>query len=124
MSPTRHLSGAQRLAAAAPESLGGAAPAWHGRIGAGDLRELASAAAAHGGRLAAFWGTDERDRGGGFALQVVLAADARLHWLEVPLAEGATYPDLSDLFAPANRLQRAVADLIGIAPASASRRRG
>jgi Ni,Fe-hydrogenase III large subunit/Ni,Fe-hydrogenase III component G len=123
MSPTRTASGAQRLAAATPEVLGGAVPARHGRVAVDELRVLANTVAAHGGRLAALWGTDERDRAGGLALHVVLAADAALHWVEVPLAEGLAYPDLSGIFAPANRLQRATADLLGIRPADGDPRR-
>ena len=92
-----------------------AVPAWHARAGVERLREIAVGVAAKGGRLAALWGADERDRGEGFALHLALVVDDATLWLAVPLpAERPEYPDLADVFACANRMQRAAYDLVGI----------
>ena len=94
--------------------LHGAAPAWHARIEAADLAAVCSTAREQGGRLAALWGEDARDRSGGFALHLVLAnADGAL-WLSVPLdGTNPAYPDISPWFASAIRPQRALRDLLG-----------
>jgi Ni,Fe-hydrogenase III large subunit/Ni,Fe-hydrogenase III component G len=90
-------------------------PAWHARAEVERLREIALGVAAKGGRLAALWGADQRDRGAGFALELAFVVDDATLWLEVPLAAGRPeYPDLADVFACANRMQRAACDLVGI----------
>jgi Ni,Fe-hydrogenase III large subunit/Ni,Fe-hydrogenase III component G len=100
-----------------------AAPAWYARVGASSLRETCIATAARDARLVALWGSDERDRGRGFALDLTLAADGALLWLSVPLpADAPAYPDLSDVFPCAARMQRATRDLLGIAAAAPDRR--
>ena len=100
-----------------------AVPAWHARAEAGRLRELAIAVAAKSGRLVALWGTDERAREGGFALHVLFAADGASLWLTVPLPDDAPeYPDISDVFFQANRMQRAARDLTGIRSTAADQR--
>src|SRR5512147_1949042 len=96
-------------------ALPGGVPAWHARAEPARLRELASAIAERGGRLAALWGSDERDGGAGFALHVAFVVDASLLWVEVPLdTEQPRYPDLSVTFPCADRMQRALRDLLGI----------
>jgi Ni,Fe-hydrogenase III large subunit/Ni,Fe-hydrogenase III component G len=101
----------------------GATAAWHARIGAERLREIAIGAAAKGGRLAALWGADERDRGEGFVLNLALVVDDATLWLAVQLpADRPEYPDLADVFPGANRMQRAAYDLVGIRPAAADQR--
>jgi Ni,Fe-hydrogenase III large subunit/Ni,Fe-hydrogenase III component G len=103
--------------------LGGAVAAWHARAAPERLREIAIGVAAKGGRLAALWGADERDRGEGFALHLALAVDHALLWLTVPLpADRPEYPDLADVFASANRMQRAVYDLVGMRSTAADQR--
>jgi Ni,Fe-hydrogenase III large subunit/Ni,Fe-hydrogenase III component G len=100
-----------------------AVPAWHARSNADRLRELAITVAAKSGRLVALWGTDERAREGGFALHVVLAVNGSALWLTVPLPNDAPeYPDISDVFLPANRMQRAARDLTGIRSTAADQR--
>jgi Ni,Fe-hydrogenase III large subunit/Ni,Fe-hydrogenase III component G len=92
-----------------------AVPAWRTRIAADSLRDACIALAARDGRLVALWGSDERDRDGGFALHLTVAVDGVLLWLSVPLPEAAPrYPDLSDVFLSAGRMQRATHDLLGI----------
>lgn len=80
-----------------------------------DWLDLARAAAGAGGRLVALWGSDRRDGAAG-ALTACAAYAMRegLVWLDLPLAEGAAYPDLSSVHPHAGRMQRAVADLLGI----------
>jgi Ni,Fe-hydrogenase III large subunit len=48
------------------------------------------------------------------AVCAALAGDFGLLWLELPLPDGAAYPDLTPVFACASRMQRAAADLTGL----------
>ena len=65
--------------------------------------------------LVALWGSDERDRGDGYALHVALAQSEAGLWLTLPLcAAHPRYPDIADLFPRASRMQRAAYDLLGI----------
>jgi Ni,Fe-hydrogenase III large subunit/Ni,Fe-hydrogenase III component G len=96
-------------------ALPGALPGWRAITEAGRLREVCAATAAEGARLAALWGSDERDAGAGFRLQAVLTDGDGLLWLQVPLAaDNPVYPDLSDIFPCAGRMQRAAFDLLGM----------
>jgi Ni,Fe-hydrogenase III large subunit/Ni,Fe-hydrogenase III component G len=100
-----------------------ATPAWQARIERDRLREICIAAAARDARLVALWGSDERDRDGGFALHLTLATDGAMLWLSVPLPGAAPeYPDLADIFLCATRMQRATRDLLGIAAKAADQR--
>jgi Ni,Fe-hydrogenase III large subunit/Ni,Fe-hydrogenase III component G len=102
------------------ESIPGAAAAWHGTVDATRLGDCCHWVKNAGGRLVSLWGSDERDRGHGFALHVALAAQQGLICLTLPLpAEEPAYPDISDLFPAASRMQRAVYDLLGIRPSGA-----
>lgn len=69
-----------------------------------------------GGRLVSLWGSDRRHRdAGGFAVSAAYAAPSFLIVVELPLEPGSTtYPDLSARFPCAGRMQRAVADLLGL----------
>src|SRR5512139_1146087 len=92
--------------------LPGAVPAWRVDATADTLTSLAQTIAQRGGRIAALWGTDDRDRGAGFALHAAFVVEGALLWTEVPLpAERPEYPDLSATFSAANRMQRGVHDL-------------
>jgi Ni,Fe-hydrogenase III large subunit len=95
-------------------------PQVHGlRVTAEGWREAAAAAAASGGRLLSLWVDAASD--GAQSVVVALLADAGVLLLELaiggePRAEGgADYPGLQDLFPAAGRLQRAAADLSGVA---------
>lgn len=100
--------------------LPGALPAWHGEIAAQWLPEICSQVRAGGGRLVALWGTDVRDAGGGFLLQVALVNARGLVCLNVPLpADHPHYPDISAIFPAAARMQRATYDLLGLHPEGA-----
>ena len=95
--------------------LPGAMPAWSAAVPPAQLRECCALIAAHGGRLAALWGSDETDRGAGFCIHVALAAAEGMLWLTAPLpAQRPEYSDLSDIFHCATRMQRATRDLLGI----------
>ena len=96
--------------------LAGPIPAWHARVEIARLPDVCRAAREQGGRLAALWGADQRDQGEGFALHLVLAhADGAL-WLTCGLdAARPAIPDLSQWFACADRQQRTLHDLLGIA---------
>jgi Ni,Fe-hydrogenase III large subunit/Ni,Fe-hydrogenase III component G len=100
-----------------------ATPVWHARVAAPGLREACIALATRGAQLVALWGSDERDREGGYALHLTLAADGAMLWLSTPLPAAAPeYPDLADVFPCAVRMQRAAHDLLGIAASAADRR--
>lgn len=67
-------------------------------------------------RLVALWGSDERDRDVkfGFALHVTFDLAEALVCLTLPLStENPTFPDISLAFPAADRMQRAVCDLLG-----------
>jgi Ni,Fe-hydrogenase III component G len=95
---------------------GCAAPIWHGRATDGeDLLRYAISVHRHDGRLCALWGSDERANGNGFRVHVVFALDEGWQTLILDLPEeNPVYPDLSGVFAAANRMQRATFDLVGI----------
>src|SRR5207247_920205 len=93
--------------------LPGAVPAWRASVDSDGWRRVCEAVAGSGGRLGALWASDERDRGAGFALHAVLVAFEGLVCVDVRL-EGETCVDVSDLFPVAGRMQRAIADLMGL----------
>jgi Ni,Fe-hydrogenase III large subunit/Ni,Fe-hydrogenase III component G len=90
-------------------------PAWRATIAPPALVSTCVAVQQGGGRLAALWGADDRDRGAGFALHVLFVVEHALLWLDVPLpADNPGFTDLSGVFPCADRMQRAAFDLIGI----------
>jgi Ni,Fe-hydrogenase III large subunit/Ni,Fe-hydrogenase III component G len=93
------------------------APVWRGRAADGeDLMRFAISVHRHGGRIAALWGADERQRGGGYRLHCVFGLDEGHAWVSLDLPEdNPTYPDLAGIFPAANRMQRATRDMVGIA---------
>jgi Ni,Fe-hydrogenase III large subunit/Ni,Fe-hydrogenase III component G len=92
-------------------------PVWRGRAtDAEELKDCAAAVHLAGGRLAALWGSDCRDIGEGFRLDVVFGLNEGHAWLRLDLpADHPVYPDLAGIFSAANRMQRATRDLVGIA---------
>src|ERR1035437_5425170 len=103
--------------------LPGAVPAWQGLTSAANLPDICQAVKDQGGRLAALWGTDEQDHGQGYALNLALAKPEGMLWLRAELPAGEPqYPDLSTIFYPAGRMQRATRDLLGIDADAADRR--
>ncbi len=96
---------------------GSGAPVWIGRAASGEqLLRFATAVQMVDGRLAALWGADCRQRGGGFRLHCVFGLNEGHSWVTLDLpAEQPVAPDLSGIFSAANRMQRATRDLVGIA---------
>jgi len=99
----------------AAASLPAPVPAQRCPVGSGQLLAACRLAWEQGGQLVALWASDESHRGRGFLLRVLLADDDGLSLLEHTLPDGdARYPDLSSIFPAANRMQRAVFDLVGL----------
>ncbi len=95
-------------------ALNAAVPTAVARVDAAQWVEAARASREAGHRLVALWGADRRPAGG-FAVLAAYAIANGLCVLDLGLdAHEPAYPDLSGLFASANRMQRAVRDLLGI----------
>jgi len=76
---------------------------------------MAEAMKAGGAALLALWGTDDRDRDGRFRIHAAYLLPEEVALVEHVLPAGvASYPGLEPLFPAAGRLQRAVADLLGL----------
>jgi Ni,Fe-hydrogenase III large subunit/Ni,Fe-hydrogenase III component G len=102
---------------------GHASPTWAARVDAPALRAFCAAAHAAERRLVALWGSDERDRDGmhddalGYALHLAFDLAEGLVCLTLPLPTGnPEFPDLALAFPAAERMQRAVRDMIGARP--------
>jgi Ni,Fe-hydrogenase III large subunit/Ni,Fe-hydrogenase III component G len=94
--------------------LSGAVPATFAHVTAEQWTEAARRAHDEGRRLVALWGADHRE-GGTFTVYATYAAERGLIVLRLPVpAKDPIYPDLSGLFPVANRMQRAMRDLLGI----------
>ena len=101
------------LAAAA---LPAGVPAQRVPVSSGQLLTACRLAWEQDARLLAVWASDERDRHRGFCIRVALADRDGLTVLEHTLPDAAArYPDLTPIFPPANRMQRAIYDLFGVA---------
>jgi len=93
----------------------GALEAFRATAAATQLPAFADAVKQAGGRFVALWGSDEREQQGGYAVHVAFGIAEGLALVTLPLpAENPEYPDLSEIFPAANRLQRACFDLLGI----------
>jgi Ni,Fe-hydrogenase III large subunit/Ni,Fe-hydrogenase III component G len=102
----------------------GAMPAFRASVAPGELRDFCEAARLQKARLVALWGSDETPRGAGYALHLALALPAGLLWLTVALPrERPRFPGIADIFPSADRMQRAVNDLLGIEPQDGADRR-
>jgi Ni,Fe-hydrogenase III large subunit/Ni,Fe-hydrogenase III component G len=92
-------------------------PIWHGVVNAQDLRTLCEQVLHGGGKLVALWGSDATERGGHYALHTGLVSISGMLVLTLPVdQEKPDFPDLSDLFPAADRMQRSVADMLGLHP--------
>jgi Ni,Fe-hydrogenase III large subunit/Ni,Fe-hydrogenase III component G len=92
--------------------LQGATTAWHASVDGAAWRLTAHQVWERGGRLVALWGSDD---GRTLAAHAVLGVPEGLLWLSLPLsAQLPEYPDLSDLYPAAGRMQRAIFDLVGL----------
>ena len=94
-------------------------PVYAARVDAEALVGFCRAARTAGRRLVALWGSDERDRthSDDFFLHAAFDLKEGLAWLALPISrENMNFPDLSDAFPAANRMQRAVMDMLGLPP--------
>ena len=90
-------------------------PVDHHRVDAQAWAALARSMHAQGSRLLTLWGVDARAQHGGFTVYACWLQGPALHLAELELPPGVThYPALHDLFAVAERLQRALRDLLGL----------
>ena len=102
------------------ERLAGAAPAWRAAVDAPGWLRSCQAVAARGGRLAALWASEAADNGEAAGVHALLVLREGLICLELRVAAAEPgYPDLSDIFACAGRMQRGVYDLCGLRALSA-----
>jgi Ni,Fe-hydrogenase III large subunit/Ni,Fe-hydrogenase III component G len=100
-------------------------PVWRARVDAAQWLASARSAAASGTRLVALWGTDRSEEGRpALAVSAAYLATTGLFWLDLALdAQRPHYPDLAPLFLFAGRMQRAAADLLGVAAEGAQDQR-
>jgi Ni,Fe-hydrogenase III large subunit/Ni,Fe-hydrogenase III component G len=105
-----------------------AQPTWAATVTAHALNSFCTAAQVAGRRLVALWGSDQRDQidrntEHGYAVHLALDLAEGLVCLTLPLStEQPEFPDLSLIFPVANRMQRAVRDLIGAVPMAEDQR--
>ncbi len=99
------------------QQAGAGSPVWRGAASDGeDLLRFAIAVHRADGRIGALWGEDRRPQAAGFRLHCVFGINEGHAWVTLDLpAESPVYPDLSGIFPAANRMQRAMRDLVGIA---------
>ncbi|HEX6007497.1 MAG TPA: NADH-quinone oxidoreductase subunit C, partial [Burkholderiales bacterium] len=93
--------------------LPGAMPVWVARVEREQWRSACEMVRDKGGRLVALWGADHTERGAGYIVYAALTVRSGLLIIAL-IAEGERYPDLSQVFPAANRMQRAVRDLYGL----------
>lgn len=99
-------------------------PVFRASVDALQWQEAARCAAAGSGRLVSLWGSQVAASGAPrFCVSAAYALAEGLFWLELPLATATAYPGLSAHFPFAGRMQRAIADLVGlVAEGEADRR--
>jgi Ni,Fe-hydrogenase III large subunit/Ni,Fe-hydrogenase III component G len=98
------------------EKLDAPLPMWHASVDALQWVSAARMLAQAGGRLVSLWGSDRSSEAGkALAVSAAYAVKQGLLWLDHPLGEAQTYPDLANIFPFAGRMERATADLLGIA---------
>ena len=95
------------------KELPGAMPIWRARVEEAQWRTTCRLVRDKGGRLVALWGADHSDRGARYAVHAALTFQSGLIVLVLAVYDGH-YPDISDIFPAASRMQRAVYDLFGI----------
>jgi len=91
----------------------GAVASWQGEVDDTSWRRLCQQVRERGGRLLALWASDGRPGGSGLAMHAALVIRSELVCLTLPV-QGEAYPGIADIFPVANRMQRAVADLVGL----------
>jgi Ni,Fe-hydrogenase III large subunit/Ni,Fe-hydrogenase III component G len=97
------------------DNLPGAAPVAIARVDATGWNEAARMVHESGRRLVAMWGSDDRDRDATFAVFAAYVVDAGIALVKLSVSSSEPdYPDLSGMFPVANRMQRALYDLLGV----------
>jgi Ni,Fe-hydrogenase III large subunit/Ni,Fe-hydrogenase III component G len=111
-----------RLSAAGTvRPLEGAVAAAHARVDRKQWSDMSHGVRDAGHRLVALWGADHRHRDGTLAVLAAYALADGLCVAELALpADRPTYPDLARIFPAADRMQRALRDLLGVAPEGAA----
>ena len=97
--------------------LPGIAPAWAAEVGKQDWTRIARTIREEGGRLISVWGRHEHDaraEADRFILSAAYCVAEGLLWLRLPVLAPDSFPDLSDVFPAARRMQRTIFDLLGI----------
>ena len=95
--------------------LPGTMPIWHGTLDEAQFRNLCEQVRHEGGKLLSLWGSDEQLHGNGYALHVTLVTSTGMLCLSLPInTMHSAYPDISDLFPAASRMQRATFDMLGL----------
>jgi Ni,Fe-hydrogenase III large subunit/Ni,Fe-hydrogenase III component G len=93
--------------------IAGTVPALSATVNTAQWRETCRRAAFDGGRLVALWGSDNNDIGKGMVVHAALVIQPGLIVITLPL-EDERYPDITDIFPAASRMQRAIRDLFGL----------
>jgi Ni,Fe-hydrogenase III large subunit/Ni,Fe-hydrogenase III component G len=92
-------------------------PIFRARVARKSWKAAASLVKSLGGRLVSLWATDRRPIDGNMAVHAAYATAEGLAWITLPLTDLLrVYPGVDDVFAEAVRMQRAVADLLGLLP--------
>jgi Ni,Fe-hydrogenase III large subunit len=86
----------------------------HGVVDREGWLAVAEDVARGGGHLVSMWGSAHADGTPVACAAYAFAFDDGLAWIDLPLPDGATYPDLARLFPAAGRMQRAARELNGI----------
>ncbi|QDL36708.1 NADH-quinone oxidoreductase subunit C [Rhodoferax sediminis] len=90
-------------------------PIWHAVVHHAAWSKVARSIADAGGRLVSVWGVDRRTAGRAMVACAAYATTEGLVWVELPLGDAArSFPDLAAAFPCAGRMQRAMADLLGL----------
>ncbi|MEO8136668.1 MAG: NADH-quinone oxidoreductase subunit C [Betaproteobacteria bacterium] len=92
-------------------AISGAMPVWRGDVDPAQWLATCERVRSEEGRLVAMWGGELRE--GGVAVHAALAFGSGLVWLTLPVVVGA-YPSIAPVFPAAERMQRAIADLVGL----------
>jgi Ni,Fe-hydrogenase III large subunit/Ni,Fe-hydrogenase III component G len=99
------------------ERLPGPMPVFRARLTRKSWKAASSLVRSLGGRLLSLWGSDRRPIDGQMAVHAAYATGNGLAWVTLPLADSLrVYPAVDDVFPQAARMQRAVADLLGLVP--------
>jgi Ni,Fe-hydrogenase III large subunit/Ni,Fe-hydrogenase III component G len=99
------------------ERLSAPVPIFRAQLARKSWKAAASLVRSLGGRLVSLWATDRRPIDGQMAVHAAYATADGLAWVTLPLADLLRiYPGIDDVFPEAARMQRAIADLVGLLP--------